>query len=627
MSSLGVSNYQIDEFSRSVELGLSGLYKALPRTGSEWADENFYLSSESSYQEGKWKTLPFQVAILNAMCNDAIRTVNVVKSARLGYTKMLLAAEGYLIEHKKRNVFHLAADDKAAARYMKSQFEAGIRDIPIWAKLAPWLGRKHRDSSILSKLFANGKQFYCHGGRAAANYRELSVDAVIYDELAAFDQDIEGEGSPTFLGDKRLEGSIFGKSIRGSTPKLAGSCQIEASANESPVKLRFYVKCPHCGGEQTLKFGGKETQFGLKWIGKDPKTAYYCCEHNGCTIKQHELQQEGGRYICDETGIWTRDGIDWYDSEDEITETPESISFYVWTIFSPFTTWVQIVKDFFKTFGNISKLKSFVNTTLGETWQDEAAELLDWEVLKNRRERYGAQVPDEVCYITGGIDTQDDRLEFYVWGWGEDETAYLLWKYILWGDTAKPGIWESAKEIINETRFKYADGTTVECSRWAWDSGGHRTSEVYAVSRSLGIRRVVPVKGHSKAGKPVAEFPRKRNKDRVHLTMVGTDTAKDILVARLKDGEMIRLPLDDEVCGDDECKQLVSERRIWKIVSRKRVNAWDNEGRRNEALDCLVYAYAALRVSLDHFNIKLKPREKQAKSVGIGDLAKQLNGG
>ncbi|EFB7160573.1 phage terminase large subunit family protein, partial [Escherichia coli] len=99
--------------------------------------------------------------------------------------------------------------------------------------------------------------------KAAKNYREKSVDVAGYDELAAFDEDIEQEGSPTFLGDKRIEGSVWPKSIRGSTPKVRGTCQIERAASESPHFMRFHVACPHCGEEQYLKFGDKETPFGL----------------------------------------------------------------------------------------------------------------------------------------------------------------------------------------------------------------------------------------------------------------------------------------------------------------------------------------------------------------------------
>ncbi|UIU90020.1 phage terminase large subunit family protein [Escherichia coli] len=53
----------------------------------EWADASYYLPKESAYQEGRWETLPFQRAIMNAMGSDYIREVNVVKSARVGYSK------------------------------------------------------------------------------------------------------------------------------------------------------------------------------------------------------------------------------------------------------------------------------------------------------------------------------------------------------------------------------------------------------------------------------------------------------------------------------------------------------------------------------------------------------------
>jgi len=334
MTSLTVSTAQLREWRRSVRQGLLALYRPAPMTAVEWADENFYLSSESSYHEGRWTTLAFQVAILNAMGNDEIRTVNVVKSARLGYTKMLLAAAGYLLEHKKRNILTFSPTDTDAESFMKTHLKTMVRDVPVVLDLAPWFGKKHPDNTLSALRFANGKQFFVHGGKAARNYREKSVDAVIYDELAAFDEDIEKEGSPTTLGDKRLEGSTFPKSIRGSTPKVRGLCQIEAAAEESPHKLRFHVPCPHCAERQVLKWGGPDTDFGIKWDEGKPETAFYQCEHTGCVIRQHELQDESrdhsikdGVWVCDETAIWTRDGIDWFDSAGEPIPTPESVAF------------------------------------------------------------------------------------------------------------------------------------------------------------------------------------------------------------------------------------------------------------------------------------------------------------
>ncbi|EPX0891718.1 phage terminase large subunit family protein, partial [Escherichia coli] len=113
----------------------------------------------------------------------------------------------------------------------------------------------------------------------------------------------------------------------------------------------------HCGEEQYLKFGDKETPFGLKWTPDDPSSVFYLCEHNACVIRQQELDFTDARYICEKTGIWTRDGILWFSSSGEEIEPPDSVTFHIWTAYSPFTTWVQIVKDWMKTKGDTGKRK------------------------------------------------------------------------------------------------------------------------------------------------------------------------------------------------------------------------------------------------------------------------------
>lgn len=430
---MNISNSQVNRLRHFVRAGLRSLFRPEPQTAVEWADANYYLPKESAYQEGRWETLPFQRAIMNAMGSDYIREVNVVKSARVGYSKMLLGVYAYFIEHKQRNTLIWLPTDGDAENFMKTHVEPTIRDIPSLLALAPWYGKKHRDNTLTMKRFTNGRGFWCLGGKAAKNYREKSVDVAGYDELAAFDDDIEQEGSPTFLGDKRIEGSVWPKSIRGSTPKVRGTCQIERAASESPHFMRFHVACPHCGEEQYLKFGDKETPFGLKWTPDDPSSVFYLCEHNACVIRQQELDFTDARYICEKTGIWTRDGILWFSSSGEEIEPPDSVTFHIWTAYSPFTTWVQIVKDWMKTKGDTGKRKTFVNTTLGETWEAKIGERPDAEVMAERKEHYSAPVPDRVAYLTAGIDSQLDRYEMRVWGWGPGEESWLIDRQIIMG--------------------------------------------------------------------------------------------------------------------------------------------------------------------------------------------------
>ncbi|EPC9245938.1 terminase gpA endonuclease subunit, partial [Shigella flexneri] len=358
----------------AIATGLLSLIIPVPLTTVQWANKHYYLPKESSYTPGRWETLPFQVGIMNCMGNDLIRTVNLIKSARVGYTKMLLGVEAYFIEHKSRNSLLFQPTDSAAEDFMKSHVEPTIREVPALLELAPWFGRKHRDNTLTLKRFSSGVGFWCLGGAAAKNYREKSVDVVCYDELSSFEPDVEKEGSPTLLGDKRIEGSVWPKSIRGSTPKIKGSCQIEKAANESAHFMRFYVPCPHCGEEQYLKFGDESTPFGLKWEKDSPESVFYLCEHHGCVIHQSELDQSNGRWICENTGMWTRDGLTFFSSADNEIPPPRSITFHIWTAYSPFTTWVQIVYDWLDALKDPNGLKTFVNTTLGETWEEAVGE-------------------------------------------------------------------------------------------------------------------------------------------------------------------------------------------------------------------------------------------------------------
>ncbi|EIN9679635.1 phage terminase large subunit family protein, partial [Escherichia coli] len=171
---MNISNSQIDILRRDVRAGLRALFRPEPQTAVEWADANYYLPKESAYQEGRWETLPFQRAIMNAMGSDYVREVNVVKSARVGYSKMLLGVYAYFIEHKQRNTLIWLPTDGDAENFMKTHVEPTIRDIPSLLALAPWYGKKHRDNTLTMKRFSNGRGFWCLGGKAAKNYREKS---------------------------------------------------------------------------------------------------------------------------------------------------------------------------------------------------------------------------------------------------------------------------------------------------------------------------------------------------------------------------------------------------------------------------------------------------------------------
>lgn len=623
---------------RAAIVGLSSLFRPLPMTPVQWANEHYYLPKESSYNTGAWETLPFQVAIMNSMGNDQIRTVNFIKSARVGYTKMLLAVMAYFVEHKTRNCLMFQPTDADAENFMKSHVEPTIREVPALKNLAPWYGRKHRDNTLSMKRFSHGIGLWCLGGKAAKNYREKSVDAVMYDELAAFDADIEKEGSPTQLGDKRIEGSVWPKSIRGSTPKIKEQCQIEKAARESDHMMRFHIPCPHCGEYQYLKFGDPDTPFGLRWDEGKPSSVYYLCEHNACVIRQPELSQIDGRWVCDNTGILTQNGLDWFDGHGEEIPSPRSVSFHIWTAYSPFTTWEQIVWDYIAALKDPNGLKGFWNTTLGETWSESVGEKLEHDQLLEKVGVYKAQVPRRVVYLTAGIDSQRLRYEMYVWGWAPGEEAFLIDKLIIMGRHDAEETLERVDAAING-RYKHEDGDEMTISRICWDTGGIDPAIVHRRSRKHGLFRVIPIKGASVYGKTVISMPRTRNEHGTYLCEIGTDTAKEILYARMGAPKTefsvptpfaIRFPANQELFSEVEAKQLVAEELIEKYERGKMRRLWDAKGKRNEALDCLVYAYAALRLSMQRWQLDLDvlaaSRGAPASSIDMAAVYAALGG-
>ncbi|MBF0448701.1 MAG: phage terminase large subunit family protein [Magnetococcales bacterium] len=597
--------------------GLRAFYKPPPLSLSKWAEENFYLSKESSYVEQSWKAFPYQVGILDCISNDDIEELDFIKSARVGYTKIILAAIAYFASHKRRNQAIWQPVDGDAIEFVKTELSPMIRDIQALRDVAPWYGKKSSHDTLDQKMFT-GSALFIRGGKSAKNYRRISVDVVYLDELDAFDKDVDGEGRPDKLAKKRNEGSVYKKFISGSTPKIKDNSLIEKRADQAKIFLRFYVPCPKCGILDHLKWGGKDVPYGVKWKDNDPETAYYLCKHCGDTFDQSEYLEiaNQGRWQSKE-GVWLGlDGL-FRTKEGELAPTPHSVAFHIWTIYSELTEWSQIAREFIEIKGDRPSLKTFVNTTLGESWKETESDRLEHTKLYERREHYQAQVPDGVLYLTVGIDTQDDRFEIQVDGWGIGEERWGIDFERLYGDPSRQEIWDQLAKVIRR-QYTNKDGVIFNISLACQDHGGSYSDEVNAFSKAMGLRFLVPVKGLSTYGNPVATWPRERNVKGVYLTGIGTDTAKDLLYQRLKITKpgpgYWHWPVSDAF-DETYFKQLTAEECVAKWIKGGWRHIWDSFQRRNEAWDCSVYSLAAVRIAQQHMGLNFEDLAQQMEQI------------
>lgn len=627
----------LTEITKSVKRGLQTLEAATPMRLSEWAAKHFYLSAESSYVEQAWVAFPYQVGIMDCLSHDDISEVTVMKSARVGYTKMMLAAIGYFAEHKRRNQAVWQPTDDDSDDFVKTEIDPMLRDVKIMQKVFPEYLSRHRNNTLRQKTFL-GSILHLRGGKAAKNYRRISVDVAHLDEVDGFDSDIEKEGSPVNLSRKRTEGATFPKQILGSTPKLRHFSLIEARYQQAERQFKFKIPCPLCGDVHDLKWGGKDSAFGFKWIDNDPETVAHVCAACGGAYTQAEYiaASKLGRWY-DQQGGWIGLAGDFYDADGQPTSAPRSVGFHVWTAYSPMTSWAQIVREFISAkvkakAGDKSELKTFINTTLGETWEEEI-EQTDSNVLKARAENYMLRrVPMGCLILTCGVDVQDNRFEITVWGWGRGEEMWVIDYMVLQANPADERDWDKLDNYLL-TKFQHVSGQFLGIEATGIDSGGHFTHQVYDFCRKRTQRRVFALKGDSKQGMPVkgrssmqdVNWRGQTIKSGVKLWMVGTDTAKDLLHGRLKVTQngpgrvhfSVELP-------DEFYKQLTAEVRALQKTSTGEQYRWVKRSTRNEVLDTTVYAmFAAHMIDLHKFTDKMWERLENAVQPPTPDLFAQ----
>ncbi len=593
------------EADRRLQRGMAAWAVPEPMSLDEWAQEHFYLSAESSYVEQRWTPWTFQRAIMACISNDDIYETDLKKSARVGYTKILLAAVGYFAHHKRRNQGLWQPTDEDRDEFVKTELDPMLRDVPVMRDVLPSYVSRHKDNTLQAKKFI-GSMLHTKGAKAAKNFRRISIDVVELDEVDAMDRDVEKEGDPFTLAAKRVEGATFPKVIVGSTPKLKGFSLIDDRFVLADERFTFQIPCPHCGERHALSWGGKDEPHGLKFTDRDPDTVRHLCPHCGSLIAQGEYLavESQGVWINEDATVWLHADGRFTTPEGAPVPTPRHVAFHVWTAYSPAVSWAQIVREFLAAReamerGDETKMKAWVNTTRGECWEGEI-ERTDADELKQRAEPFKLRVLARDCLLLlCGCDTQGNRLEAQVWGYGIGGQMWTIDHRVFFGSPAQEEVWLELEEFLFGETYQHAAGTTQRIYATAIDSGGHHADAVYAFAHKHRARRVYAVKGASGAERSIENgntkvgynWQGKREKHGPVLWQVGTNLAKDRLAARLEVSQpgpgYVHLSADNT---DEWFRQLAAEDRVTVRTQHGTQTRWTPNRKRNEVLDMTAYA-------------------------------------
>ncbi len=576
---------------------LDGLRPERIMTVSEWADQHRYLSPESSSEPGRWRTsrAPYLREVMDKLsAHDPTEVIVFMKGAQIGATEAGNNWTGYIMDVAPGPLMLVQPTDALVKRNSKVRITPMIEATPRLRGKVSVAKSRDGDNTTFSKRFTGGYMVMA-GANSAVGLRSMPVRFLFLDEVDAYPDDLDGEGSPIDLAIARTRNFPKKKIFIVSTPTIDQASAVQREF-ENTDQRRYHVACPLCGAMQHLVF----TQ--LKWEKGNPDGAKYECAHcMGLIEERHKAK------MLPEKGHGG--------SAEWLVTNPEKVNirrvgYHLNSLYSPlgWYSWADAARDFeiAETSQDTAKMKTFVNTVLGDCYV-EKGEAPPWKNIYNRREEYPTNRPPKDCaFLTAGVDVQGDRLELEIVGWCPDKVTYSIDYRVLLGDTSKREVWDQLAKVVNEA-WTREDGMLMGLKLMAVDTG-YATTHVYSFCRRFDYTRVIPVKGGPDSLSMIVANPRAvetarsgKKIGRIKVWSIGSGVGKSELYGFLR-GEIG----EDEVVPPGYChfpqydehyfKGITAEQLEFKLVRGFKKYQWVKKYKANEPLDCRVYARAAAAV-------------------------------
>lgn len=570
---------------------------------SVWAEDNVRIPVGNAKPGPiRFDNAPPQRGMIDVIKQPGIRRVTYKLGAQMGKTTIQQCIAAYFIKHEPKSQIFAQPSQGDIQTFQETKLRPMLDANPeLSSVMAKQRGREGVNNSRMIS-YIGGWLMFCWSG-SPKTARGRSAPVIHQDEIDGYDPLPEGDFSELLaqraasFGDEALR-------TESSTPTIEGSSRISIAYEEGDQR-RFYVPCPHCGHAQVLKWENVTWQGRLSTgiddaeedIGKDhlPETAGYACEVCGA------IWTDGERIAAIRDA--EKNGGGWRAAK----PFRGHASFHGPEMLSTFRKMRDIVQSYLDKL-SVGDMQSFVNVSLAEVYA-EKGEKADPSGLQLRAEEYRADVPMGGLYLTAGIDMQMDRLECEIVAWGEADESWSIAYYVLWGDPLQQDVWDDLDDVLAGT-YQHESGAIMSISSACLDTGGTNgmTQAAYDYAKGKTGRRLFAIKGIPGWGRPIVEKPQRKqsgkNSRKVDLFRVGVDEGKLIVMRRLAAtvgaGERTSGPGYCHTPTDRDAewyKQITAEKLVTKYVKGQPYREWHKPDRaRNEALDCRVYAYAALKI-------------------------------
>lgn len=563
-------------------------------TVSQWADKYRRLSSESSAEPGPWRTsrTPYLKEIMDSFSDPNVRHIVFVSASQIGKSETLNNIIGYIVDQDPGSILFIQPTNSDANEYSKLRIAPMIRDTPVLS--SRFSSPKSRDSgnTIMQKSYPGGI-LTMTGATEAHNLASKPIRYVLGDERDRWTTNAGNEGDPWELAMARQITFYNAKAVEVSTPTIKGASAIEA-AFYNGTQERWCVQCPACEKFHNIAFSDIRYEYDTTIRGSKKtyrvKEVYYVCPECGAISYEKEMKRQPAKWVA---------------------EAPEAYqngvrSFWLNTFVSPWLSWEKIILKYLEARGDIRKMQVVYNTLFGELWEDRGG-LEDEDSYMARRELYEAELPDGVLVLTCGVDTQDDRLEYEVVGYGLHNETWGIRRGQIMGRPDNPETWQALDDIVDHI-YRFSNGKGLRVSMSLVDEGGHYTQDVRQQCMQRIGKRMFACKGFY-GDRPYTQPPKQMKivvKGK-YIGMcwqyqIGVDAGKQNIMDNMRvqqpGSRYCHFPInEDRGYGYHFFVGLLSEHLVYKEKNR---NPWQWEKipghERNEPLDCRNYANAAFKV-------------------------------
>ena len=374
-------------------------------TVSEWAAQNRVLSPEASAEQGRWRNdrTPDLVEIMDAYSDPRVHHIVVVASSQVGKSEFENNVIGRTIDVDPGSILFIHPVQTDAKEYSKLRIAPMIRDCPtLRAKVAE---SKSRDSgnTILQKSYPGGILTMC-GSTEAHALASKPIRYVLGDERDRWATSAGTEGDPWELAMARQTTFYNAKAVEVSTPTIKGHSAIAKSYVKGTME-RWVSQCPHCKGFHELRWEDIRYDYDtIETHGEKTykvKDVWYLCPECGCISDEVTMKRAPAHWQAENPAAY-ENGIR---------------SFWLNSFVSQWAAWKDTVLKYLNALGDTKKMQVVYNTRLGLLWEDRG-DVQDEDTMLGRREEYPAELPDGVLVLTAGVDTQDDRMEYEIVGFG-----------------------------------------------------------------------------------------------------------------------------------------------------------------------------------------------------------------